>query len=135
VHWVSLFVRFLYLQCIFRGHDELTFKYFMPIPYQHSIEYNEVEQKCETHIDFVTDRKDNDDTLCCAKEKSFTSLPVDWKYACGSESCNEAVVTGTMTFNAQSLTAGNTYEAHLLSKTGFSIKAKTQPFVIVGDGL
>ena len=99
------------------------------------IEYNELKQTCETHIDFLTDRKDGTDTVCCEKKVSFTSLPIDWKYACGSQSCNEDAESGTVSFDAAALTAGATYEAHLLSKTGFAIKAKTKPFVVDGDGL
>lgn len=99
------------------------------------IEYNELDQKCETHVDFLTDRKDNEDTLCCEKKMSFNSLPVDFKYACGSQSCNETADNGTLSFNAAALAVGATYEAHLLSKTGFDIKAKTKPFAVVGDGL
>ena len=99
------------------------------------IEYNEPGLKCETHLDLLTDRKDNEDTLCCEKKVSFTSLPIDWKYACGSQSCNEVADEGTVSFDTAALTAGKIYEAHLLSKTGFSIKAKTTPFLVVGDGL
>lgn len=99
------------------------------------IEYNELEQKCASHTNFLTDRKDNADTLCCKKKVSFTSVPIDWKYACGSQSCNEDADSGTVSFDTAALTAGATYEAHLLSKTGFAIKAKTKPFVVVGDGL
>ena len=83
----------------------------------------------------MTDWKDNDDTLCCEKKVSFNSLPIDWKYTCGSQSCNEDAGSGTVSFDAAALAAGATYEAHLLSKTGFDIKAKTEPFVIAGDGL
>ena len=99
------------------------------------IEYNELEQKCETHIDFLTDRKDNESTVCCEKKVSFNSLPIDWKYACGSQSCNEDADSGTVSFDVAALTTGTSYEAHLLSKTGFAIKAKTEPFVVVGNGL
>ena len=53
-----------------------------------------------------------------------------WLYTCGSQDCSEAVSNGTLSFEANGLVPGVSYQAYLLCCDGYSAIDASQPFEI-----